>query len=98
MTTHPIVSDRRGELLAYLEGASGYSFQTRQDVDDFLHFRHRRTERVYLFLAVAWRVVLAVALAFAVFQYYSIDVSGQIMQIEKVKFLTPPPAPRSTNT
>jgi hypothetical protein len=95
--------ETREELLRYLEQVSGHSLRTRQDVDRFLRFLdevhpHKNPAPADTGWSIAKRLILAVLLGFAVFQYYAVDVVTEIMLIEKVKFLTPPPMLRTTGT
>lgn len=35
-------------------------------------------------------------MAFAIFQYFAVDVVAEVLTIDRVKFLTPPPLPQAT--
>jgi hypothetical protein len=95
--------ETREELLRYLEQVSGHSLRTRRDVDQFLDFLdevHPRHDRAPV--SPGWlsakRVVLVALMAFAVFQYFAVDVVTEVMMIDRVKFLTPPPLPQAAKT
>jgi hypothetical protein len=96
--------ETREELLRYLEQVSGHALRTREDVDQFLaFFAEVHPERHYLeslsaYWLVAKRVILAALMAFAVFQYFAVEAVTEVLDVDRVKFLTPPPISQTSKT
>jgi hypothetical protein len=96
--------ETREELLRYLEQVSGHAMRTREDVDQFLAFlaevhpeRHH-LESLSTYWLVAKRVILAALMAFALFQFFAVEAVTEVLDVDRVKFLTPPPAPQTSKT
>lgn len=92
------------ELLRYMEQVLGACLRTREDVDRYLAFLaevNPRRERSASF-AYGWqagkRLVLIALTAFAVFQYFAVDVVTEVLSTDRIKFLTPPPASHTART
>ena len=87
-----------------MEQVSGHSLRTRQDIDRYLQFlnevRPQKEPGTWLVtgLVVLKRLVLIALMAFAAFQYLAVGVVTEVLSVDKVKFLTPPPLPRITST
>lgn len=96
--------ETREELLRYLEQVSGHALRTRADVDRFLEFYaevhpgKQRREALADSWLVAKRVVLVMLAAFAVFQYFAVEAVTEVLTIDRVKFLTPPPVSNTSRT
>ncbi len=92
------------ELLRYMEQELGHDLRTREDVDRYLAFLaevHPQKENrasIGNDWLIAKRVVLVALVAFAVFQYFAVDVVTEVLSVDKVKFLSPPPLPHATRT
>ena len=96
--------ETREELLRYLEQVSGHAMRTREDVDRFLEFfaevhpERRFLESLSSYWLVAKRLVLVALMAFAVFQYFAVDAVTEVLEFDRIKFLTPPPVSRTSKT
>lgn len=93
----------RDDLL-YVERVTGHELRTREDVNRYLEFleqvrpQRRPGESLHELCLVAKRVVFITLVAFATFQYFAVDVVREVMSIDKVRFLAPPPGALTTRT
>lgn len=85
------------EELLYVERVAGHALRTRQDMDRYfeylqaVHPPHNSGASLQAACRVAKRLVFIALVAFATFQFFAVDVVSEVMTIDKLRFIAPPP-------
>ena len=92
------------DLVGYFELTSGKSIRTREDLEKYfgcvqeVRPQWLHVNRVPGGWPLAQQIILALLFAFAVVQYYFVDVVSEISSLHEVIYFVPPAKPRTTTT